>query len=100
MKTIAGGFVLAIVLLAGGAVLWSQARLTLQMADAHQKLATLQYDINDALDNASSTWNPRRWQTGAADILRERAIVTYWLKRYDALKPMMDLTDPRSTKDP
>ena len=41
MKTIAGGLILALGLMAAGWVAWSQAQLTRRVADAHLQLATL-----------------------------------------------------------
>jgi hypothetical protein len=103
MKTIAGGMLLALVLLAAGGGAWTQARFTRQIADAQQRLALLQYDRADALDNTTATtWNQRWWQLGAlADKVQEhRATVTYWLTRYEALTPLIDVTGPQAVKDP
>ena len=41
MKTVAGGLILAIVFFAAGAVAFAEARLARQIAEAHQRLATL-----------------------------------------------------------
>jgi hypothetical protein len=101
MKTIAGGLVLALVLIAAGAVFWSQSQLTRRVADAHLKLATLRYDSDDATDATTSAWDLRRWQMGtlADDVTRYRATVTYWLGRYQALTPLLSVTGALAVKD-
>jgi hypothetical protein len=102
MKTIAAGFLLAIVFIGAAAVLWSQAGLTVRVAEAHRQLATLQYDSNAAIDSTTTDWNLRRWQSGmlGADVEHHRATVTYWLARYHALTPLLDTTGPEAVKDP
>jgi hypothetical protein len=101
MKTIAGGLVLALVLIAAGAVFWSQSQLTRRVADAHLKLATLRYDSDDATDATTSAWDQRRWQMGtlADDVTRYRATLTYWLGRYQALTPLLSVTGALAVKD-
>ncbi len=102
MKSIAGGFVVALLLLAAGAVLWSQAGFSNRVAEAHRRLAVLQYDPGVAIDSTTGSWDARRWQTGmlAEDVQRHRATVTYWLARYDALTPLLTRTGPEAVKDP
>jgi hypothetical protein len=102
MKTIAAGFLLALVLIGGAGVSWSQARLTSRVADAHHQLVLLHYDTDAALDSTTSTWSIPWWQTGAlgADVDEHRATVTYWLARYRALTPLLDTTGPQAVKDP
>ena len=94
MKTIAGGLILALGLMAAGWVAWSQAQLTRRVADAHLQLATLRYHSDDATDSTTDAWNVRRWQMGAlaGDVDRHRTTVTYWLGRYQALTPMLEVT--------
>ena len=102
MKTIAGGLLLALGLIAAGWVSWSQAELTRRVADAHLRLATLRYDSADAIDSTTPAWNQRRWQMGALadDVERHRAAVTYWLGRYQALTPLIEVTGPLAPQDP
>ena len=57
MKTIAAGFLLALVLIGGAGVSWSQARLTTRVAVAHRQLGLLHYETDAAIDSATSTWN-------------------------------------------
>jgi hypothetical protein len=101
MKTIAGGFLLALLLIAAGWALWSQAELTRRVADAHLQLATLRYDNDDAIDSATPAWNQPRWRMGmlADDVERHRATVTYWLGRYQALTPLLELTGALTPTD-
>ena len=101
MKTIAGGLILALGLMAAGLVAWSQAQLTRRVADAHLQLATLRYHSDDATDSTTDAWNVRRWQMGAlaGDVDRHRTTVTYWLGRYQALTPMLEVTGALAPKD-
>src|SRR5689334_3491230 len=90
MRSVAGGIVLAVALFAGGALAFGQARLARQVADAHQRLATLHYDASDGIETASSPIAHVGW-TGASlagDVDRHRAVVTYWRGKYDALTPL------------
>ena len=64
MKTIAGGLLLALVLIAAGWAAWSQAQLTQRVADAHLRLATLRYNSDDAIDSTTADWDQRRWVMG------------------------------------
>jgi len=101
MKIVAG-LMLALVLIFAGGVLLAQARVTDRAAEAHRKLAVLQYVGQDALDSTTATWDEPRWDMGvlASDITRYRTTVTYWLGRHDALTPLLELTGPQAVKDP
>ena len=50
MRSVVGGLLLALVLVAVAAVLWSEAAVARRVADAHQRLATLNYDHDDGID--------------------------------------------------
>ncbi len=101
MKSIAGGLLVALVLVTAGAVLWSQAGFTNRVAEAHRRLALLQYDPGAAIDSTTGSWDQRWWQTGmlAEDVQRHRAKVTYWLARYQSLTPLLTVTGPQAVKD-
>jgi hypothetical protein len=101
MKTVAG-LLVALVLIAAGGVLLAQARITDRAAEAHRRLAVLQYPDQDALDSTTATWDLPRWDLGilSDDIARYRSTVTYWLARHDALTPLLELTGPQAIKDP
>ena len=104
MKTIAGGLILGIVLVAAGALFWSQAAFTRRVADAHRELATLRYQPADALDSTAEGWFDQGWRAAAlaplaADVERYRARTTYWLEHYPALTPLLEITGPQAVKD-
>ncbi len=101
MRSVVGGLVVAVVLFAAGAVAWAEARLTRRVADAHQRLATLDYELDDNIDAARSMWN-RLPIPGAAggDVERHRATVSYWLARYDSLSALSRATGPQAPADP
>ena len=101
MKAVVLGLILALVLLVAGGVAWAQAELSSRVADAHQRIATLRYDAGDALDSATNAWTERRWQMGALadEVQRHRTTMTYWLARYQALTPLLDLTGALAVKD-
>jgi hypothetical protein len=101
MRTVVGGLILAILFVAAGAAFWSQAALANRVGEAHRRLATLKYDSDAALDSTSGVWDGNRWQMGLLndDVQRHRANVTYWMGRYKALTPMIDLTGNEAVKD-
>ena len=104
MKTIAGGLIVGLVLIAAGALVWSQAKFTSRVAEAHRELAILRYAPSDALDSTNSSWDESRWSARTLaplsdDVERYRAKTTYWLERYPALVPLLEITGPQSVKD-
>lgn len=84
MRKAAGVFLLAIALFAAGAACWAEARLARRMALAHERLATLQYDAGDDIDEATTTASRLPWPGGSpgADIEQHRATVSYWRSEY------------------
>jgi len=84
MRKAAGVFLFAIALFAAGAVCWAEARLARRMALAHERLATLQYDAGDDVDEAMTKVSRLPWPGGlpGADIERHRATVSYWRSEY------------------
>jgi hypothetical protein len=86
MKTVAGAFLIAILLFAGAAAAWSEARLARRVADARQRLATLHYDTEDGIDD-TTLMSRLPWRVGtlATDVGRYRATVAYWQSRYREL---------------
>ena len=101
MKTIVGGFIIAVILLAAGAVLWAEAGTTSTFADAQERLTTLRYPTMDAIDSTNDRWPVRRWQLGTLgeDINRYRTGLTYWLGRNKALTPLLEATGAGAVKD-
>jgi hypothetical protein len=103
MKTVAGGIILAVVFFAAGAVAFAEARLARQIAEAHQRLATLHYDTNDGIDAAATPLAKASWLGGslAADVDRHRTLVQYWRAQYDVLKPLTTMmASSQTTRDP
>lgn len=88
MRSAVAGLLVALVLFVAGAACWSQAGLARSVADAHQRLATLNYDDDDgsiATAMTAFTWLP--WPTGSLseDIGRHRATLAYWRSEYRQL---------------
>jgi hypothetical protein len=102
MKTIIVSILVAIVLFGGALVAWQQAEAATGLADAHLRLATLRHVHTDAVSAsenqgaAPSRWRIRPWQD---DEQRHRATVSYWLARYDELKPWLEATGPQEVRD-
>jgi hypothetical protein len=82
MKTLVVRLLLALVLLAAGAVCWGEARMVRRVAEAHQRLATLHYD-NDESDAGDAEVALIGWPLRplSADVRRHRATVAYWHAR-------------------
>jgi hypothetical protein len=102
MKSAFAGLLIAVLLFAAGAVSWSQARATRRLAGAHQRLATLHYDLDDESEGAATVLNRLPWPAGTVrdDVQRHRAIVTYWLSRYESLTDMISGTGGPAPTDP
>jgi hypothetical protein len=87
MKSIAAGIILAGLLFAGGALSFQESRHTRRLAEAHQRLATLQY--TDEADMATDATffdrlpPPLGIEQGTES--RHQATVSYWLARYTSL---------------
>jgi len=101
MKGVTGLLLLAVLFFVGAFVASRLANETRDLAAAHERLAVLQYDTTQALDDAAAP-TPSRWRIRAldADTRRHRAEVTYWLGRYAALTPLIDGTATQTDKDP
>ena len=102
MKTIILSLLLAIVLFAAAAVSWRQAKASVELADAHLRLATLRLSQADGMAPGESAPAQASWRLGPwqGDERRHRTAVTYWLGRYDDLTPWLNSTDKAGTKDP
>jgi hypothetical protein len=101
MKNVAVGIVLALALFVAGAASWSRARLTREVAEAHRRLATLHYDVDDHI-GTSTLWSRLPWPAGSSenDVRRHRATVSYWLSRYDSLTDLTLATGGQALTDP
>jgi hypothetical protein len=94
MRTIAGQFILALVLFAAGVACWMEARLARRLAEAHERLATVHYDTEDGIDETMTVVNRLPWPGGSlgADIERHRATVSYWRAQYPELMAALPST--------
>jgi hypothetical protein len=101
MKRVVLGSILAVVLFVVGAATWREARQTRQLAAAHERLATLHYDLVDEIGGGSSLMRWAPWlMSSAEDTAHYRATVTYWLSRYTALTDMLTGTAGAASSDP
>ena len=104
MKTIVGGLIAAVLLFAAGALLWSEAKFTRQVAQSHLRLATLHYDEEgDAPTGPTVTLlNRLPWPAGSLgdDVQRHRATVAYWLARYQSLTESAQGANAPAADDP
>lgn len=102
MKSAFGGLLIAVLLFAASALCWSQARAARRLAESHQRLATLHYDVNDESDGATTVLNWLPWPGGTIrdDVQRHWATVTYWLSRYESLTYMTGGTGDPAPTDP
>jgi hypothetical protein len=102
MKSALAGLLIAVLLLAAGTISLSQAAATRRLAESHQLLATLQYDLPNEEEGMSTVM--RRLPGPAAslhdDEQRYRATVTYWLARYESLTELTAGTGPAAPTDP
>jgi hypothetical protein len=83
MTTAVGRFLVAIVLFIAAAACWTEARIARRVADAHARLATLDYDVEDEVDEAMTPINRLPWPLGSLrdDVARRRARAGYWQSR-------------------
>jgi hypothetical protein len=98
MKTVAGGLLLALVFFAAGTLALQESRHARRLAQAHERLATLNYTEED--DPAEATLLnrlPPPLGIDPAAETRHDATVDYWLARYTTLT---DLTNPAGGPPP
>jgi hypothetical protein len=102
MKSALGGLLIAVLLLAAGALSLSQAGATRRLADSHQLLATLQYDLPSEEEGIATVMNRLPGPAAALhdDQQRYRANVTYWLGRYESLTELTAGTGVTAPSDP
>jgi hypothetical protein len=101
MKTVAGRFVIAVLLFAAGAVSWAEAKVARRVADAYRRFATLHFDADDRIGDARSVLDrlPLPMETIGTEVQRHRTTVSYWRGEYTALAAPVDASDP-SAADP
>jgi hypothetical protein len=102
MKSIATSLLLALACFIGAVIASRVGSETERLAAAHQRLAILQYDTAQAIDDPSNTGEQSRWQLRAltGDVRRHQTEVTYWLGRYSALTPLIDGGATETARDP
>lgn len=85
MKTAVGRFVVAVALFAAGVACWAEGAAIERIADARQRLATLRFDTDGGLEDATSVTDRLPGRTGSLgkNVRRHRALVGYWTSRYD-----------------
>lgn len=84
MKTTIVRLVVAVALGAAAWACWREAALTTRVAEAKQRLATLQLGVDDGLVPVASLSDYAPGMTPLSDEIREqRATVEYWLGRYE-----------------
>lgn len=93
MRTIAGGLVLAVVLIAAGVICLAESRHSQRLADAHRHLATLQYQDEEGLATDATVIDrlPPPIGVGEGYEARHAATVDYWLNRYTSLADLSSL---------
>jgi hypothetical protein len=93
MKSFAAFTIAAVVLAIAGAACLGVARLETNMADAQQRVSTLQYeDAKASLTEANKYADQARWvpwlgRDERKEIRARDAAVQYWQRRYDAIVP-------------
>lgn len=102
MKSIAGGLILAVLLFAAGTISLQESRHARRLAEAHQRLATLQYTDEGELDTDTTflTRLPPPVGLGDRTEARHEATVSYWLARYTALTDMAAPGSGPAVQDP
>jgi len=100
MKKAAGRLLCALVLIAAGAVCWSEAGLARRVAGAHERLATLHYDVNDGIDETKGTADRLTLPVGSLgdEIRQHRSRVAYWRIGNEAGAPPEGSADDAATR--
>jgi hypothetical protein len=101
MKTLAGAFIIGGVLVLAGVIALSESRQMRRLAEDEQRLATLQYEANDAGADAGSLVDRLSLPfSSASEIESQRAQVDYWRARYEALMPLTGSTGDAPSTNP
>lgn len=102
MKSIAGGLILALLLFAAGTLSLRESRHSRRLAEAHQRLATLQYTDEGDLSSDATLLNRLPPPIGLARETESRheATVSYWLARYTSLTELANPTNGPAGTDP
>ncbi len=106
MKRVIGYMIAAVLLAAVGAVCWVLGGAERRVAEAHQALATLEYETvtGSAADLEQSlrlvTPLPRIGGGMASAVHEDQTTAEYWLARYDALATSRDAAGAVVERDP
>ena len=108
MKSAIGPFVIAIVLVLGGSVLWLAGRTETRLAAVHTQLATLQYadaqSAGAAVEQSQSLALERRvpmvGKAAETDARHASAAAGYWRTDYAAIAPQHDANGVITETDP
>lgn len=101
MRSIAGGLLLALVLIAAGVLCLAESRHSQRLAEAQRRLATLQYTDEGDLASDATPFNrlPPPIGVGEGYEARHQAVVSYWLNRYTSLQEMTSLKTSAAPTD-
>jgi hypothetical protein len=94
MRAAIGGFLIALLLFAGAWTCWSQAQLAERIAVAHQRLAVLQFEDDEGIDEAMTIFTSVPLPGGSltSDVRSEKATRAYWRSEYQQLMNASPLT--------
>jgi hypothetical protein len=102
MRYIAAGLIVAALLFAAGTVSLAESRHARRLAEAHERLATLQYTDEDDLESDATLVDRLPPPLGLAQgtEARHSATVAYWLARYTTLTEMANPGNGPALNDP
>jgi len=102
MRTIAGGLILAVLLIGGGVLCQAESRHSKHLADAQLRLATLKLGTDADLDDDVSIIERMPAPIGLPANLetRHEATVSYWLARYTSLTDLTSSANGPAPSDP
>jgi len=102
MRSIVAGLLVAALLFAAGSVSLAESRHSRRLAEAHERLATLQYtDEGDLADDATLVNRlPPPIGLDPKTETRHEATVSYWLARYNGLTELTNAANGPAPTDP
>lgn len=102
MRSAVAGLIVAVILIAAGTVSLAESRHARRLADAQERLATLQYTDEDDLAADATLINrlppPVGIEPGTER--RHQATVSYWLARYQSLTELNNAGNGPAPSDP
>jgi hypothetical protein len=101
MRTLAGGLIAGVVLIVAGMLALGEARRVERLGDQKQRIATLQYGVDEAdTDSGSLVDRLALPSSSAPEAEHQRAEFDYWRARYEALTPLTGSTGDAPSTDP